>query len=78
MKDHFCLEAKQMIMWIILGYLAASVVASLLFYAACIVAARADKFQQHGLITPRLHEIASEVADKRTEHVAAPRLALNA
>jgi hypothetical protein len=35
-----------MIMWIILGYLAASMIASFVFYAACVAAAHADHTQQ--------------------------------
>ncbi|MBX3011844.1 MAG: hypothetical protein KF832_10085 [Caldilineaceae bacterium] len=35
-----------MMMWIFWGYLAVSLVASLLFYATCVAAARADKAHQ--------------------------------
>jgi len=66
-----------MIMWIVLGYLAASMIASLVFYAACVAAARAD----HAREQQRLGKSASlpiENESKRKEAVGAPRLALRA
>lgn len=63
-----------MILWIILGYLVISIAVSLLFYAACIAAARADKAQQH----LRATTLASEVESQPLTKVSAPRLALNA
>ncbi len=63
-----------MILWIILAYLAASCVASLVVYAACVAAARADKIQQH-VFTANL---VREMDDPRSEHTSTARLALNA
>jgi hypothetical protein len=36
-----------MFMSILVGYLVVSLLASLIFYAACVAAARADKIQRH-------------------------------
>lgn len=64
-----------MIMWIILGYLAASMLASLLFYAACHAAARADRVLQQTDSDSQLP--ASEVTAKRIKRVSAPKWALH-
>ena len=45
-----------MIMSILVGYLIASLVASLIFYAACVAASRADKIQR----SPRPDSISQE------------------
>jgi len=61
-----------MVMWIILAYLAASCVASVVVYAACVAAVRADKIQQHAFTA----NLAHEMDDQRTERIATARLAL--
>jgi|GEM_PF-2983299 len=65
-----------MITWIILGYLAASLVTSLFIYAAYIVAARADRVEE-GIFTeqPLPHYQAS---NEQSSHATAPQLALSA
>ena len=63
-----------MVLWIILAYMGASCIASLIVYAACVAAARADKIQQHAYTTPVAHE--HELAESRTEASAPARLAL--
>lgn len=66
-----------MIMWIVLGYLAASMIASLVFYAACVAAARADHArEQQQLGKGALFSAGAEA--NLTERVSAPRLALRA
>lgn len=64
-----------MIMWIILGYLGVSVVASLVFYAACVAAARADRVQQSLLTDLPTRE--RDVEGQRLDRTPAPRLALH-
>jgi hypothetical protein len=64
-----------MIMWIVLGYLAASTIASLVFYAACVAAARADRVQEQQRLGKN-RSLFVESEQKRTEALSAPRLAL--
>ena len=64
-----------MITWIILGYLAASTLASLIFYAACRAAARADRVLQQTDTDSRLPQ--SELGTKRTKRVQAQKWALH-
>lgn len=64
-----------MIMWIILGYLAASTLASLIFYAACRAAARADRVLQLTDADSSLSQ--PELEAKRTKRVQAPKWALH-
>ena len=64
-----------MIMWIILGYLAVSMLASLIFYAACHAAARADRVLQQTDSESQLP--VSELTTKRTKRVSAPKWALH-
>lgn len=64
-----------MIMWIILGYLAASTLASLIFYAACRTAARADRVLQQTELDGQVP--AAEPTGNRTQHVPAPKWALH-
>lgn len=64
-----------MILWIVLGYLAASIIASLVFYAACVAAARADHVrEQQWLGQSASFFVESE--KKRTELGSTSRLAL--
>jgi len=63
-----------MVMWIILAYFAASCVASLIVYAACVAAARADKIQQHAFTA----NLTYEMDDQRAELTQSARLALTA
>ncbi len=63
-----------MIMWIILAYIVASCVASLIVYAACVAAARADKIQQHVYNVSIPHE--SGLPKSHPERSASARLAL--
>ena len=65
-----------MIMWIVLGYLAASMIASLVFYAACVAAAYADEMQQQRRFGKNA-SFTSEFEAKRAE-TSTSRLALNA
>lgn len=64
-----------MIMWIILGYLAVSMLASLIFYAACQAAARADRVLQQTDSARQLP--ASELTATRTKHGPAPKWLLH-
>ena len=64
-----------MIMWIILGYLAASTLASLLFYAACRTAARADRVLQQTELDSQLPAV--EPTDNRAKRIPAPNWALH-
>lgn len=65
-----------MIMWILFGYLAASSVASLFVYAACVASSRADRIQQNALLNSFGQD---QVVDgKQSERMVAPRLLLNA
>lgn len=66
-----------MIMWIVLGYLAASMIASLVFYAACVAAARADQARAQQRLG-RNASLPVESEAKRKETVGSPRLALRA
>lgn len=66
-----------MIMWIVLGYLAASMIASLVFYAACVAAARTDRVREQRRLG-RSASLPVESEAKRTETVTSPRLALRA
>jgi len=75
------MEAVQMITWIILGYLAASSVASLFVYAACVASARADRIQQRAFAARSsqerlLREL--QLDDKQVERISASQLLLNA
>jgi hypothetical protein len=65
-----------MITWIIVGYLAASSVASLLVYTACVAAARADRIQQNAFANRLEHD--QKVDGKCTDPMATSRLLLNA
>lgn len=66
-----------MIMWIVLGYLAASMIASLVFYAACVAAAHADHVREQQWLGKSTSFLV-ESEKKRTEAVSAPPLALRA
>jgi len=60
-----------MIMSILIGYLVASLGASLIFYAACVAAARADKIQCY----PRAgYASQKQGKGKSAQRAAAPRL----
>ena len=64
-----------MFMSILIGYLVASLVASLIFYAACVAAARADKIQRYpgaGYASQKLGE------GKSAQRAAASGLLLSA
>ena len=64
-----------MIMSILVGYLVASLVASLIFYAACVAAARADKIQRY----PRPDYISQERGEGKSQQRArAPHLLFTA
>jgi len=63
-----------MFMSILLGYLVASLVASLIFYAACVVAARADKIQRHSRAT----YVSQKSEGKSLQRTTAPNLLLSA
>lgn len=65
-----------MIMWIIFGYLAASSVASLFVYAACVASARADRIQQAAFAGGPAQD--HTVDGKRSDCIATPRLLLHA
>lgn len=60
-----------MFMSILVGYLVASVIASLIFYAACVAAARADKIQHHSRAGHGSQKLGEGKSAQRT---AAPRL----
>jgi hypothetical protein len=66
-----------MILWIVLGYLATSIIASLVFYAACVAAARADHVREQQQLGKGAYW-ATEAEPKRSEAVGAPSLALRA
>ena len=64
-----------MMIWIIVGYLAVSALASLVFYAACRAAARADRVLQQTDGESRLPQ--PELGAKRTKRAQTQKWALH-
>lgn len=64
-----------MIMWIVLGYLAASMIASLVFYAACVAAAHADHVREQQRLGKNT-SLLVESEKKQTETLSGSRLVL--
>lgn len=65
-----------MIMWIIVGYLAISTLASLVFYAACRAAARADRVLQQAEADKNL--LQPDLGAKPSKRLQMPKWALHA
>jgi len=62
-------------MWIIWGYLAASLVTSLFIYAAYIVAARSDELEQSTFT--EYPSLTCQVSNEQSVQGVTPQLALN-